>query len=44
MLYNLLSDVGHHDGGLAAVAGGAVHIQDVAEERGDGGQDDLVGE
>ena len=44
LLDNLLPDVGHHNGGLAAVAIGGVHLEHVAEERRDGGQYDLVGQ
>ena len=44
LLDNLLPDVRHHDSGLAAVTIGGVHLEHVAEERGDGGQHDLVGQ
>ena len=44
LLDDLLPDVGHHDGGVAAVAIGGVHLEDVTQERRDGGQDNLVGQ
>ena len=44
LLDDLLPDVGHHDGGVAAVAIGGVHLEDVTQERGDRSQDDLVGQ
>ena len=42
LLHDLLPDVGHHDGGLAAVTVGGVHLQHVTQEGGDRGQDNLV--